>query len=194
MKTMGMINTINTTSLGFLLITSLEHHWTNRQQIHTTYNSEASISLLQTGGMTNTTLSLHTHQLHSWIFSHESRSPHHSHPLSTHLLLITTQSWQILQQRYYSSIHPQTSYQLKCELSSQMNYEFWMILTDCQYWVTSFHFLTNDNKCADRFLIGCSYPSVKAADTEAASTCYPRWSHSSNYLNFREIFEPQLAH
>ena len=49
-STMGMINTINTTSLGFLLITSLEHHWPNRQQIHTTYNSEASISLLQTGG------------------------------------------------------------------------------------------------------------------------------------------------
>ena len=34
MKTMGMINTIKTTSLGFLLITSLEHHWPNRQQIH----------------------------------------------------------------------------------------------------------------------------------------------------------------
>ena len=175
-STMGMINTIKTTSLEFLLISSLEHHWPNRQQIHTTYNTEASISLLQTEGRTNTTLSLHqNNQLHSWIFSHDQgvQIIRHSHPLSTHLLLITTQCWQVLQQRYYSSIHPQTPYQLKCELSSQMNYEFWMILTDCQYWVTSFHFLTNDNKCADRFLIGCSHSSVKAADAEIASICYP---------------------
>ena len=173
MKTMGMISTIKTTSLGFLLITSVEHHWPNRQQIHTTYNTEASISLLQTGGwqtqhftlINSTRGSSHTNQGVQII--------RHSHPLSTQLLLITTQSWQMLQQRYYSSIHPQTPYQLKCELSAQMNYEFYMIITDCQNWVTSFHFLTNDNKCAARFLIGCSHSSVKAADAETASFCYP---------------------
>ena len=142
--------------------------------------------------MTNTTLSLHSSTPLVDLLT-RSRSPHHSHPLSTHLLLITTPCWQTLQQRYYSSIHPQTSYQLKCELSSQMNYEFWMILTDCQYWVTSFHFLTNDNKCADRFLIGCSHSSVKDADAETASICYPKWSNLTNCLNSREIFEPQLA-
>ena len=69
-----------------------------------------------------------------------------------------------------------------------------MILTDCQYWVTSFHFLTNDNKCAARFLIGYSHSSVKAADAEIASTCYPKWSNLTNCLNSRELFEPQLAH
>ena len=146
MKTMGMISTIKTTSLGFLLITSLEHHWPNRQQIHTTYNTEASISLLQTGGW-------QTQHSHSTLINSTRGSSYtnqgvqiirHSHPHSTHLLLITTPCWQVLQQRYYSSIHPQTPYQLKCELSSQMNYEFWMILPDChirsflnksiQYW------------------------------------------------------------
>ena len=126
MKTMGMINTIKTTSLGFLLITSLEHHWPNRQQIHTTYNTEASISLLQTGGWQTQ----HSHSIKTINSTRGSSHTNqgvqiirHSHPLSTHLLLITTPCWQTLQQRYYSSIHPQTPYQLKCELSSQMNYE-----------------------------------------------------------------------
>ena len=133
MKTMGMINTIKTTSLGFLLITSLEHHWSNRQQIHRHIILRPQYHCCKQDDKHNTLTPLINSTRGS---SHTNQGVHiirHSHPLSTHLLLITTPCWQTLQQRYYSSIHPQTPYQLKCELSSQMNYEFWMILTDCQY-------------------------------------------------------------
>ena len=87
--------------------------------------------------------------------------------------------------------HP-TNSNANCHLKSIMSK--WKILPDCQNMVTSFHFLTNDNKCAARFLIGYSHSSVKAADAETASISYPKWSLPQIISIPVGILELQLAH
>ena len=139
MKTMGMINTINSTSLGFLLITSLDYHWPNRQQIHTTYNTEASISLLQTGGWH----AQHSHSIKTINSTHGSHTNQrvqiirHSHPLSTHLL-----SSQLHVGKHsnrdttHQSTHKHpTNSNANCHLKWIMSK--WKILPDCQNRVIS---------------------------------------------------------
>ena len=139
-STMGMINTIKLLLLDSYwylhlnIIDRIDSKYTRHTIVRPQYHC-CKLEGWQTQHSHSTLINSTRGSSHT---NHGVHSIRHSHPYSTHLLLIKTPCWQTLQQRYYSSIHPQTPYQLKCELASQMNYEFWMILTDCQYRAVSY--------------------------------------------------------